>query len=834
MSQITKLTRISLWLLLTGISGVLLVLTSAYLYLSPQLPPVEALKDVQLQTPSRIYSADNQLIGEFGEKRRSPVTFDEIPTAFVQAILSAEDDRFFSHHGVDIAGLLRAVSQLVLTGEKKSGGSTITMQVARNYFLSFERTFSRKFNEILLALQIERELPKEEILELYLNKIFLGNRAYGIEAAAQVYYGQSIEELSLAQLAMLAGLPKAPSTFNPIVNPSRALVRRDWILGRMHDLGYIDEEQLQEAINSPITASYHGAKLQLNAPYVAEMARKDLYSRYNNKAYTAGYRVYTTVNAELQATAQKAMINGLLAYDRRHGYRGPEQQLPIEDGQPATERWLDALGKTSTHGGLVPAIVSAIDGQSFSALLTNGEQVQIGWDQGLGDFRPYISVNSRGPAPKTATDIVAIGDLVRLKPLADDSWQFSQLPATQAALVSLNTDDGAILSLVGGFDYHQSKFNRVTQATRQPGSNFKPFIYTAALENGFTPATIINDAPIVFEDQQLESSWRPENASGKFYGPTRMRQALYLSRNLVSIRILRSVGISTSINYIGRFGFDTQQLPKDLSLALGSHSIKPLEVVTAYSVLANGGFKVSPYLVDRIEALDGTVLYQANPATACPRCEEEEERAKQQSSDDSDTELTMEEIIGPEELSMEAILEQQEPTDEVVEPQLAERVVDKRTAYIIDDMLRDVVKRGTGRKARSLGRSDLAGKTGTTNGPADAWFSGYGGGIATTTWLGFDRNELLGRREYGGSAALPIWIDYMQVALKDRPEKTRKQPEGIVSVKIDPKTGLLAKPGQQDAIFEIFREEKVPQQESPESSQGSDIYDDEPLDEDIF
>ncbi len=833
MPQITKLTRISLWLLITGISGATLLLAAAYLYLSPQLPPVNLIRDVQLQTPSRIYSSDRQLIGEFGEKRRSPITFDEIPPLFVQAIIAAEDDRFFSHHGVDLTGLLRAVSQLVLTGEKQSGGSTITMQVARNYFLSFERTFSRKFNEILLALQIERELPKEEILELYLNKIFLGNRAYGIEAAAQVYYGESIGQLTLAQLAMIAGLPKAPSTFNPIVNPSRALLRRNWILGRMHELDYIDQSQLQRAIESPLVASYHGSTLKLSAPYVAEMARKVLYERYGNKAYTAGYQVYTTVSAKLQATAQHAVISGLLAYDRRHGYRGPEQQLEYSEDDISRENWLSTLAKTASYGGLAPAVVTSVQPQSFTALLASGEEVSVGWEDGLADFRPYRSVNSRGPAPKQAADIVAIGDLIRLKPEADEQWQFSQLPATQAALISLDSNNGAILSLVGGFDYGRSKFNRVTQANRQPGSNFKPFIYTAALANGFTPATIINDAPIVFEDRQLESSWRPENASGKFFGPTRMRQALYLSRNLVSIRILRRVGINTAINYVGRFGFDTQQLPRDLSLALGSHSLKPMEVVSAYSVLSNGGHKVSPYLIERIESLYGTVLYEANPATVCLTCEEVAETATEPAA--MAAELSMEEIIDQDdELSIEEILQQEEQATKP-EPVIAERVVGKRIAYIIDDMLRDVVKRGTGRKALALGRSDLAGKTGTTNGPADAWFSGYGGGVATTTWLGFDRNELLGRNEYGGSAALPIWIDYMRVALEGRPETLRKRPEGIVSVKIDPKTGLLAKPGQQNAIFEIFRQELAPSRETSDNhdhvipSEEQDL-----LDDDIF
>lgn len=829
MAHITNFTRIILWLMLSASTGALLILVSAYLYLSPKLPPVDVLKDVQLQTPLRVFSTDGQLIGEFGEKRRSPIAYDQIPNQFVQAILAAEDDRFFDHHGVDIKGLLRAASQLLVSGSIKTGGSTITMQVAKNYFLSFEKTFSRKFNEILLALQIERELPKQEILELYVNKIFLGNRAYGIEAAALVYYGKSINELDLAQLAMIAGLPKAPSAYNPLVNPSRAIIRRNWILNRMLDLQYIDDSEHIEAISSPITATYHGSKVELYAPYIAEMVRKDMLNRYGRATYTDGFRVYTTINSELQDSATKAVISGLLAYDKRHGYRGPEQNLAGEttaetgqeiDTEPDYTEWLAALRKASKPGDLVPAVVIDVQEQSATALLANGNAIEIAWENGLKGKRPYITVDQLGPNPKTASDVVAVGDVIRVQQQTDSSWYLTQLPAAQAALVSLDADNGAVLSLVGGFNYGQSKFNRITQATRQPGSNFKPFVYTAALANGFTPASTINDAPIVFKDASLESTWRPTNDGGKFYGPTRLRYALFKSRNLVSIRLLRSLGISKTINYVEKFGFDPSQLPRDLSLALGSHSLTPLEIVSGYSVLANGGFSVEPFLIQRIDDIDGNLLYEATPATVCRNCEEPVEPS---------TEAT-EELA-----TLEDILEQADAEEEELSLPEAERVIEPRVAYIIDSMMRDVVKKGTGRKARSLGRDDLAGKTGTTNGPTDAWFSGYGGGIVTTAWFGFDKNGVLGNREYGGSAALPIWIDYMRVALKDRPEITPKQPEGIVTVKIDPTTGLLAKPGQSNAIFEIFREELAPTMEADNEDLSGDLnQSEEVMVEDIF
>ena len=694
------------------------------------------------------------------------------------------------------------------------------MQVARNYFLTLEKTFSRKFNEIFVALQIEREFTKEEILELYINKIFLGNRAYGFQSASQVYYGKTIDKLNLAQLAMLAGLPKAPSAYNPIINPTRALQRRNWILRRMHELKHIDEARFQEAINNPITAEYHGARLALNAPYIAEIVRKKMVKLHGAEAYTQGYKVYTTVHSELQASAQQALINGLLSYTQRHGYHGPEQNIVAETEEENHDLWLSTLRNLPTIGTLVPAIVSSVDEQSFTALLPRKGETTIDWNNGLKNMRAFRSINSRGPAPKKAGDVVSVGDVVRLKKDVSGTWVLSQLPKAQAALVSLDSSNGAIISLVGGFDFRQSKFNRVTQASRQPGSNFKPFIYTAALANNYTPASMINDAPIVFEDSSLESSWRPTNDNGKFAGPTRLRRALFTSRNLVSIRLLRSLGINKAINFVGKFGFDTSQLPKDLSLALGSHSLKPIEIVSAYSVLSNGGFKVEPYLIERIEDSNDKVLFQAYPATVCRSCE-----------------LDIPQEVEPQKelATIEDIFNQSEEQEEAAKYVTAERVIDSRVAYLIDSLLKDVIKKGTGRRARVLKRDDLAGKTGTTNGPTDAWFSGYGGGITTTTWLGFDKNGLLGTREYGGSAALPIWIDYMKIALKNRPEALQKQPEGIVSVKIDPKTGLLAKPGQTDAIFELFRTELAPSQvasDMPSNNNSLEVGD--VFQEDIF
>lgn len=766
------------WLLLAGFSVTLVTFAGLYLYLSPKLPSVDSLREVKLQTPLRVYSSDGKLIGEFGEQRRTPLTYNQIPPLYIKALLSAEDAEFFEHHGVSLKGMLRAASQILKSGAIQSGGSTITQQLARDFFLTRKQIFSRKFNEILLSLEIERKFTKEEILELFNNKMFFGNRAYGLQAAAQIYYGKDIDQLSVAQYAMIVGVLKAPSAYNPLANLKRAMIRRNWIIGRMYELKHIDQATYEAAINEPNTASYHGTTLDVQAPYISEMARQEVLDRFGDKAYTDGYKVYTSVDSAMQATAQAAVLKGLLDYDLRHGYRGPELRLkPSEDAELID--WQDQLQSIPTLGEQIPAAVVDAQEKSLRVLMSNGDYVDLSWEQGLSNVRPYITEDSRGAAYKTVSEFLKPGDVVRITKDNDDQWRFSQVPAIQAALVSLDPMDGAIRSLVGGLDFNQSHYNRATQGARQPGSSFKPLIYTAALENGFTPASIINDAPIVIENTSTGIAWRPENDDGKFVGPMRMRQALYRSRNLVSIRLLRSIGMQTALDSLVRFGFNPKEFPRDLTLALGSHALTPMQMATAYASFANGGFKIDPYLVTRIEDDKGKIVYEARPKRVCKECE-----INQLSYADDGSLL-------PATPSLDSSLR-------------APRIIDARIAYLIDSMLRDVVDKGTGRLAKQLGRSDLAGKTGTTNGPRDSWFSGYNPTIVASVWAGFDQNTLLGRREFGTSAALPIWVDFMRTALEGVPDQLPRQPEGIVTVRINPDTGKPALPGDPDAIFEVF------------------------------
>ena len=805
-----KILRALVRLSLFGLFGSLWLFAGIYLYLSPNLPDVATLRDVKLQTPMRVYTRDGELIGQFGEQKRSPLPFEAIPEQFVQALLAAEDASFFRHSGIDIAGLLRAVSELVLTGEKGSGGSTLTMQVARNYFLSLERTFMRKFNEILLAIEIERALEKREIFELYFNRVFLGHRAYGFEAASLVYYGRSIGELDLAQYAMLAGIPKAPSRNNPISGPVAGKQRRDWILGRMRDLGYIDRAQYSAAVAEAVTAIHHGEQLSFTAHYAAEMVRQEMLDRYGMAAYNDGFQVYTTINTELQQVARDAVIKGLLTYDDRHGYRGPERKLPAGEGIDNPEQgWLDVLAQTTVIANLLPAVVTEVGEDQVSIVFADGNRDSVLWENGINHASPYRTESVVAPRPRSTDEVLAVGDLIRVSADEEGMWHLLQVPAAQAALVSLRPNDGAIISIVGGMGFELSKFNRATQAKRQPGSNFKPFLYSAALESGFTAASIINDAPVVVQDVSLdEGMWRPENDEGKFYGPTRLRWALTKSRNLVSIRLLQQMGVDKLLDYISRFGFDTASFPRDLSLALGTHVMSVMDVASAYAVLANGGYRIEPYLIDRIENLDGEEVYQARPLTVCRSCEQASATA------DADEELSMEQILA---------------RNDAGEPDLppAPRIMEQRVNFVIDSILKDVIKKGTGRRALILKRGDIAGKTGTTNGPMDAWFSGYNPDVVTSTWVGFDNYTPLGRREFGGTAALPIWIDFMRAALGDSPEVKRPVPPGIVSVRIDPDTGMLANPGQGNAIFEYFPEESVPGQMSRDDgdnpgSQGTD------------
>lgn len=842
---------ICLLVFLTAISGSLAGWFGLSLYLSPNLPNVESLREYKYETPLRIYSTDNKLIQEYGEKRSIPIRFDEAPPLVIKAFLAAEDDRFYSHNGVSVRGLLRAASQMLLQSETQTGGSTITQQVAKNFFLSFEKTIIRKLKELFLALKIEKELEKDQILELYLNKIPFGHRAYGVRAAARVYYGKDLSELNLAQWAMIAHMPQRPSDANPIDDPERALNRRNWILGRMHRLGYIDQSSYEAAVQEPVTASHHGLNLDVHAPYVGEMARQEIVKRFGTDAYTAGYTVYTTVDSRTQEAAQQAVINGLLAYDSRHGYREPDLKLlphfyrlsedaqaekvpehlyalysdddPKRESDSGTEDptaqhvnlgpWIKELKSIPSYGGLYPAVALDISGESLEALLRDGSIVHIPLE---------------GSAARQAKEFLRLGTVIRVRQQADQQWKLSQIPEAQAAIVALNPDDGAVLSLVGGFDFALSNFNRAVQAKRQPGSNFKPFVYTAALLNGFTAASIINDAPIVKYDNVLEKVWRPENYGGRYNGPTRLRKGLYQSTNYIAIRLLDSIGVNTAIREMDRFSFNESELPKDLTLALGSHVLSPMEVATGYAVFANGGYKVEPYFVQRIEDLKGEVIFEAQPLTVCRECAH---------LDIIDTLQTGIVLSGSESLAQmpapladpqtleaqleadfAAMLDDNDDTNAAEKtPRLpvAPRVLDERTAYIMDNILRDVVKEGTGRRARSLGRSDLAGKTGTTNDSVDTWFSGYNRSIVATTWMGFDNNTPLGRSEAGSNATLPIWIELMETALKGIPEQHPEQPPGVVSVRVNSKTGLRTDANDPDAMFEVFKTETVPQHGDP-------------------
>jgi penicillin-binding protein 1A len=756
---------------------IILLVLSLVLYakIEPQLPSIESLKDVQLQVPLRIYTSDRKLMAEFGEKRRTPVRIEDVPPDLIQAFLAAEDDRFFEHPGVDFQGLLRAGVELLRTGQKRQGGSTITMQVARNFFLSTEKTYLRKLNEILLAFRIEHSLSKQEILELYLNKIYLGHRAYGVAAAAQVYYGIDIDQLSVAQMAMIAALPKAPSRVNPINDPEAALARRNYILGRMYGLGYIDADVYNKALLEADVSTLHTVQVDVKAPYLAEMVRDEMVQRYGEDAYTSGFEVVTTVESSLQDSANRALRDTLLDYSRRHGYRGAEAHVDLSG--VAVDARPEVLVGYPAWGDVEAALVTSVADRSAEATLRNGSTITLEWD-GLSWARPYKSVNVMGKTPDKAADVLAVGDVIRIETYKDGKWRLSQLPQVQGALVSLRPDDGAIVALVGGFDFSLSKFNRATQAMRQPGSSFKPIIYSAALEKGFTTASIINDAPVVFDDSALESTWRPENYSGKFYGPTRLREALYLSRNLVSVRVLQAIGASYAADYAQRFGFESSQLPHDLTLALGSASVTPLQMARAYAVFANGGYLVEPYFIRRIQDAQGQAIYTARPRVVCPDCPRRIEGV----SNEAEAEID-----------------------------LAEEVITPQNDWLMNSMLQDVIQRGTGRRAAALGRADLAGKTGTTNDQKDAWFCGYNPSLVTTTWVGFDKLDPLGRVETGGHAALPMWMQYMGEALAGSAIVKREQPDGLVTVRIDPKTGLLARSGQSDAIFETFRVAEVPQ-----------------------
>ena len=824
----------------------LAVLFALYLYLEPQLPSIEGLSDTRLQVPLRIYSSDGALLGEFGEKRRTPKTLEEIPELMQQAFLAAEDNRFYEHGGVDYQGILRAVINLIKTGERGQGGSTITMQLARNFYLSKEKTYTRKIREIFLALKIERELSKQQILELYLNKIYLGNRAYGVAAASQIYYGKELCELSVAQIAMIAGLPKAPSRYNPIVNPDRALTRRNYVLSRMRVLDFISDDIYEQEEMASVTAERHLGRIQVQAPYVNEMVRAEIVKQFGDEAYSRGLNVYTTIKDKLQLAANESLWNGLVAYDRRHGYRGVVRHVELNEDDPESsllndnEALFEILKHDGDYGLFKSALVLSVHdelensvpkdelltfdkpveddgpdlGRHARILLRNGEIAVLLWKDVVW-ARPYVSLNRVGGEPKRIDEVLRAGDVIWVSKQEDGSWALAQVPEVQGALVAVAPNDGAIQALKGGLNFNRSKFNRASQARRQAGSGFKPVIYSSALSKSFTPASLINDAPVVFEDKALEASWRPENYSGKFFGPTRLRKALYKSRNLVSIRLLRSVGVGYTARFARKFGFDDKALPHDLSLALGSCEVSPVQMARAYSVLANGGYLVQPYLIDRIEDADGSILFEADPAVACVACELARRNAEQAipGTDVDNDEETLAALLKQTEQALQVIPSPYIDDEEevlVALPRQAEQTLEPRLAYQMNSILQDVVLRGTGRRALSLGRKDLAGKTGTTNDQRDAWFNGFHPDLVATAWVGFDQQKPLGVRETGSKAALPIWIDFMKEALAGVPEKRLQRPEGLVTIKINAETGSAATDLDKDTIFEIFRSEYAP------------------------
>lgn len=850
--------NVGLSLLVAAICALLIIV----LYASAQLPSVQVLQDVQLQVPLRIYTQDGKLIGEYGEKRRTPVTLDQVPPKLIQAILATEDRRFYEHSGVDLRGLARAGLNLVLRGKKDQGASTITMQVARNFFLTRKKTFTRKLNEILLAIKIENELSKDKILELYINKIYFGKRAYGVAAAAEVYYGAEVSKLTLPQMAMLAGLPQAPSAINPLNDPESSIKRRNHVLKRMLHYGFITQAEYAEAIKAPHSAEYHATLVDIDAPYVAERARQEVVDQFGPEVYTSGYEVFTTVDSKLQTYAENSVQNALLAYDKRHGYRGPIKHVNY-DGNNLKEA-LKELVEVRPLPQLVPALVLDVKEDSVKASLSSGETITIPFS-GMAWARE-VKRRGLGPNPQTPSDVLKIGDVIYAQP-SDTTWLLGQYPEASAALVSLQPDDGSILALVGGYDFNASNFNRATQAMRQPGSNFKPFVYAAALENGFNAATIINDAPIVFNDPSLEGTWRPQNDTRKFYGPTRLRVGLAQSRNLVTIRLLKAMGMKNAFNTIEKFGFDKNSLPHGLALALGTLSTTPLKVASGYAVFANGGYAVTPHIISHIKDNSGKTIYAANYPKVCPSCEKQTDLSNKTvdtSSEDTsaltkepenkatntDPSLNVEEVSPFDEandsenkeatdaddsapVKNENLIEELSyspfaigkfihvsytpAVDQTLEP--APRVISPQTAFIMTSIMQDVIKTGTGKKALELKRGDIAGKTGTTQNKMDAWFSGFNRDMVTTVWMGFDEPKPLD--EYGSEAALPLWMEFMAQALKGKAEHMLDMPPGIVSVKIDPHSGLLARPGQKNAIFEYFRENDVPSQTAQHSHEGS-------------
>ncbi|OEE63993.1 penicillin-binding protein 1A [Vibrio splendidus] len=815
-----------------------------YYYVKPELPDVATLRDVKLQTPMQVFSQDGKLISQFGEKRRNPVTYDEIPRHLVEALIATEDSRFYEHPGIDPIGITRAALVVAMSGSAKQGASTITQQLARNFFLSNEKKIMRKIKEIFIAIHIEQLLSKEEIMELYVNKIFLGHRSYGFGAAARVYFGKDLPELTLSEIATLAGMPKAPSTMNPIYSIERATHRRNVVLRRMLDEKYITQAEFDEARSETLISKYHGAEIELSAPYVAEVARAWMVERYGEAAYTSGMKVYTTVDSKLQKAANQAAIKNLLGYDERHGYRGAEKVL----WQTAQSAWdqeqiVKHLKSQPTYGDLVPAVVTAVDSKSAQVWVKNQGKGSIEW-QGMNWARKFLTDNRQGPAPSQAKEILAVGEQiwVRHEAVTGDEvseepteeattetetpvvWRLSQVPNANTAFVAMNPNNGAVLSMVGGFNFVHNKFNRATQSIRQVGSGIKPFIYSAAIDKGLTLASLINDAPINQWDKSQGTAWRPKNSPPTYVGPTRLRIGLAQSKNVMAVRVLREVGLDNTRNYLTRFGFDIDEVPRSETIALGAGSLTPMKVAQGYSVFANGGYYVEPFYISRIETPYGETEFEATPKVVC--------------KDDCQQPMTADPMA-------DEFAEQ----DVDAKVQYAPQVISEQNAFLVREMMYSNIWgggdwsagtgwNGTGWRAQPLKRRDIGGKTGTTNDSKDTWYSGYGPGMVATVWVGFDNhNRNLGRTkansnlgksqitgaEAGAKTAEPAWVDFMGTALAGVPAQRKEIPENIVRVRIDRETGLLTNKFDSSSMFEYFEKGTEPTEYITERF-NDDIY----------
>lgn len=788
--------------LLTTFLLLMYVAVAQYSQLEQEIENHGDLREQKLQVPLRIYSSNQILIAEYGDKKRTPVSIDKVPKLMQRAFLASEDDRFYQHPGVDYQGIIRAAAKMVQTGRKRQGGSTITMQVARNYFLTPEKTFTRKIKEIFLSLKIEKELTKDEILELYLNKIYLGQRAYGVAAAAQIYFNKQLSELTLAEMATIAGLPKAPSRDNPISNPSRATQRRNYVLRRLFQLNDISEQDYIAASNTDMETSKQESIDHIDSAYFSETIRSLMQSKYPNNLYTSGLKVSTTLDIKHQKQANRALRNNLHAYDNRHGFRGAETTIswPRESDSKSLEEELSSI---QSYKDLIPGVVTEVTDLSAQIFLNATTTVKVNFDK-MKIKAPYKTADHVGDRYTSMTQVLRQGDIIRIYIDEKQQAHLRQLPRAEGAFVTLNPNSGAVTSIVGGYSFKRSKFNRATQALRQPGSGIKPFIYAAALDKGYTTATLINDSPVVYMDNSSEDYWKPQNYSHSFFGPTPLRTGLIKSRNLVSIRLLRDIGIDYTRTYLTRFGFKKNDLAPSLSMVLGTNVTTPLKMASAYAVFANGGYRVTPYFIDTIKGYDDNVVFSRNNLLACPEC-----------------------------LPHQPEVDISNPLPQKVAP----RVLSTETHYLMDSLLRDVVARGTARKARVLSRDDIGGKTGTTNNQKDAWFFGFHPSLVAIAWVGFDTPQPLGKGETGGRAALPMWIEFMKEILPDLPRKRIRMPNGVVMAKIDPASGKLARPNQRNAIYEVFKKQTVPTEfgdVAPSSPAGRQNSPEDHIDSQLF